>query len=144
MGETETTADSDQKRPGDYLFPMSSVQRRVVHALSLSSAPLSHQHLLSCDATLGAAICLDCVTLPPSVREPWGASRHTDKVRVAYGIKERKKVGGAGLMEEERKGSEGGSGSMDKGKRGKMGRWWVVVVVGGGGGVKEISELTLL
>lgn len=41
MGETETSADSDQKRPGDYLFPMSSVQRRVVHALSLSSAPLS-------------------------------------------------------------------------------------------------------
>lgn len=90
----------------------------------------SHQHLLSCDATLGAAICLDCVTLPPSVREPWGASRHAGKVRVAYGTKERKerkKVGGVGLIEEERKGSEGGRRSMDKGKRGKMGRWWVVV-----------------
>lgn len=99
----------------------------------------SHQHLLSCEATLGAAICLDCVTLPPSVREPWGASRHTGKVRVAYGIKERKerkKVGGVGLIEEERKGSEGGRGSMDKGKRGKMGRWWL----GGGewGGERDL------
>lgn len=33
-------------------------------------------------------------------------------------------MGGVGLIEEERKGSEGGRGSMDKGKRRKMGREW--------------------
>lgn len=36
----------------------------------------SHQRLLSCDAILSAPICLNCVTLPPPVWEPLGASRH--------------------------------------------------------------------
>lgn len=43
-------------------------------------------------------------------------------------------MGGVGLIEEERKGSDGGRGSMDKGKRGKMGRWWVV----GGEGERDL------
>lgn len=83
----------------------------------------SHQRLLSRDATLSAAICLNCVTLPPSVREPWGASRHGQSASSLQESWNEKKIKGGGvrLIGEERKGSEGGKRDYGQGETEKNG-----------------------
>lgn len=48
---------------------------------------LPHQRSFSRHATLPAHVRLHCVTLPPSVREPWGSSRDGPSVRSLPGKK---------------------------------------------------------
>lgn len=66
---------------------MSSVQKRVVHVLSWSPASLSPVLTpLWCHPQCTS--CLNCVTLPPPVWEPWGTSRHGHTLAMSAGLHE--------------------------------------------------------
>lgn len=81
----------------------------------------SHQCLLSCDAILSTPICLDCVTLPSPVWEPWGASRHGQSTaKPTRNVGERKmEEGGAWLTDKERVSQGKHLGIWEKGRKGE-------------------------
>lgn len=109
--QTETTAESDQRSPGITCSPCHLYgNMRCPYALLHS-----HQCLLSCDASLCAPIYLHCVTLPPSVWEPQGASRHCPSAHSLQG--KQVKEGGVGLIEKRREGVKMGRERERKWKR---------------------------
>lgn len=103
VGETEKRLLSQTRRAQGLLIPHVICTEASSSCAVLIPPPASpsRQRLLYCDAILGAPICLDCVTLPPPVWEPRGASRHgqsAGQLSTNVGGKNMKE-GGVGLIE---------------------------------------------